>query len=307
MDTEKEKEKGAKGHGIGVGFFVISAVCFSLGGVLVKSVPWGVMSLCGARSLLAAVEIFTYMKIRRHRIVIDKSTVFCGLAMTLQGLLYILANRLTTAANAIVLQYTAPIFIILFMWLIFKEKPTKLDGGAVFIILFGVVLFFIDSLSGGGIAGNIIAIISGVAYSFVFMMKKFPGSDSLSSVLIGCVFGAVIGLPFMAGEVDFSAKVIVGVLLIGFIQFGLAYICIADGLNSVAPLTASLISMIEPVLNPILAAVIIHESIGVMAIIGAFIVIGGVCVYNILKERGEVREEVERYRRGELKRTRFLK
>ncbi len=278
-------EKRAKTSRFGVGFFVISALCFSLGGVLVKSVPWGVMSLCGARSLLAAIEILVYMKIRGHRLVIDKSTVFCGLAMTLQGLLYILANRMTTAANAIVLQYTAPIFIILFTWLLFREKPTKLDIGAVFVILFGVVLFFIDSISGGGMAGNVIAVISGVAYSFVFMMKKFPGSDSLSSVFIGCVFGAVVGLPFVFGESDFSGGVIVGVLLIGLIQFGLAYICIAEGLNSVAPLTASLISMIEPVLNPILAAVVLHEYLGVMAFVGAAVVIGGVCVYNVLKER----------------------
>ncbi len=280
-------EKQVKTSHLGVSFFVISALCFSLGGVLVKSVPWGVMSLCGARSLLAAIEIFIYMKIRRHRLVIDKSTVFCGLAMTLQGLLYILANRMTTAANAIVLQYTAPIFIILFTWLLFREKPTKLDVGAVFVILFGVVLFFIDSISGGGMAGNVIAVVSGVAYSFVFMMKKFPGSDSLSSVFIGCLFGAVVGLPFVFGESDFSGGVIVGVLLIGLVQFGLAYICIAEGLNSVAPLTASLISMIEPVLNPILAAVVLHEYLGVMAFVGAAVVIGGVCVYNVLKEREE--------------------
>ena len=263
------------------------AVCFSLGGVIVKSIPWGAVSINGARSLIAGLVIFLYMKLRGHPPVFNRSVFLGGAMMCATSVLYVYANKLTTAASAIILQYTAPVFIILFMALFFRKKPDRWDIAAIPVIACGVICFFLDSLMGGGgsLLGNLLALASGATYAVVFMMKVLPGSDSLSSVFTGCVLGAVIGFPSLVQETDFAPSVIGAVLALSVFQFACAYICMAEGLEHTPPLTASLISTIEPILNPILAAVVIGERLGTTALAGAAIVVVGVLAYNILKAR----------------------
>ena len=271
------------------------AIFFSLGGILVKSVPWHPMSISSARCILAAIEMIVYMKLRKQKYVFNKSTVLGGFCLTMTGTLFVIANKLTTAANAILLQYTAPVFIIFLMWAFFHEKPDKVDVGATAVIFIGVVLFFLDSLSGGGgmmgTIGMILALLSGVSYAGVFMMKQFPGSDTLSSVLTGDFMGAIIGLPWLVRETEFTPQALTGVILVGAVQFGLGYLCMAEGLRGTPPLTASLISMVEPILNPVLAALVIRELPGPLSFVGAVIVIGGIAIYNVVKAKGEGKSE----------------
>jgi len=264
---------------------LLAAITFSIGGVLVKLVSWSPLSINAARSLIAAIEIFIYMKLRHHKLVINKSVLIDGTAMAACSILWTIANKLTSAANAILLEYTAPIFIIFLMWAIFREKPDKTDIVATIVMIFGVVLFFVDSISLDNLIGNVFGLGAGVTYALVFMMKKFKGSDTLSSVLIGCILSSLIGLPWLIQETDYSGMNILGLLLIGILQFGFSYICMAEGLVNTPPLMASLISMVEPILNPILAAIILKEILGTLSLIGAAIVIGGVAVYNIVKEK----------------------
>jgi len=266
-------------------FLVLAAaVLFAAGGFLIKMTPWQAMSVSAGRSMVAAVEILCYMAIRKHKPVFNRSVLIGGVAMGLTSTFYVVANKLTSAANAILIQFTAPIFIILFMWMIFKVKPGKLDITATVILFAGMVLFFLESLSGGGMLGNFMALLSGITYALVFMMKQFDGADTLSSVFLGCIIASVIGLPSLLQEADWSASSVGWIIVIGLLQFGLPYLCLAEGLVGTPPVTASLISMIEPVLNPILAAVILHERLGVLSLIGAAIVIIGSLIYNVMKE-----------------------
>ncbi|MBQ8801434.1 MAG: EamA family transporter, partial [Clostridium sp.] len=198
--------------------------------------------------------------------------------------LFSVANKMTTAANAIVLQFTAPIFVMLFSAIFFRRKPTKLDLGACVVVLGGIVFFFVDGLSMGGTAGNILALCSGVAYAGVFMMNEMPNSDAICSVFWGDVISAVTGLPFLFRESDFSATPLISLLILGVFQVAVAYILLTIGLKTTPPVTASLVSGIEPVLNPILVAVFYGEKMGALALAGAAIVIGGVVGYNILKQ-----------------------
>ncbi len=262
-----------------------AALCFSLGGLLVKLVPWAPLSIGCVRSAIAAVMLFAYMRIRKHPFRFNPSVLLGGVAMGATSALYVIANKLTTAANTILLQYTAPVFIILLSFLLFREKPNKVDIGATLVLSAGILLFFLESLSGGQILGDILALISGITYALMFMMKRFKGSDTLSSVLIGCLIGIPIGIPSLVRETDFSGTAVAGVAAIGVIQFGLAYLCMAEGLQKTPPLTASLICMVEPVTNPILVALILHETMGPLALAGAVVVVAGVVVYNILKAR----------------------
>ena len=265
-----------------------AALLFSLGGMLVKLVPWHPMAIGAARSVLAGAILLVYMKLRRHRLVVNRATLFGGFAMGATSTLYVLATKMTTAADAILIQYTAPIYIILFMWAFFRVRPTKIDIGATLLLLCGVVLFFLDSLGGGALVGNLLAVLSGVTWALVFMMKQWDGADNLSSVFFGCVFGAVVGMPWLLSPaVEWTGGAVLGVLAIGFVQFGAAYVFMAEGLTSTPPLTASLISMIEPILNPIWVALIVHETIGPLSLAGALIVVIGVIGYNVLKAREE--------------------
>ena len=274
-----------------------ASLLFSLGGMLVKLVPWPPMAISCARSVIAGIVLFCYMKLRGHRIVVNRAVLLGGFAMGATSTLYVISTKMTTAACAILLQYTAPIFIILLMWAIFKVKPTGLDIGATFVLLCGVVLFFADSLRGGAgtMAGNITALVSGVTWALVFMMKQWDGADNLSSVFFGCVFCTVIGLPWMFLEgVVWTAPAVGGILAIGLFQFGAAYVFMAEGLERTPPLAASLISMLEPVLNPILVALTVGEKVTGLARAGAVVVVGGVLVYNLLKAKAEGEAKVQK-------------
>lgn len=264
------------------------AVCFSLGGVIVKSIPWGSMAINGMRSIIAGVVIYLYMRLRGHRVVWNRSVLLGGCMMCATSVLYVYANKLTTAAAAILLQYTAPVFIILYSWLFFRKKPDKWDIAATVVIACGVICFFLDGLSGGSLLGNVLALASGMTFAVVFMMKLLPGSDNLSSVFVGCLVGAVIGCPSVLGELtqgNTQVDTWLALLALGVFQFACAYICMAEGLEHTPPLTASLISTLEPILNPIWVALVLHELLGTTTLIGAAIVILGVAGYNILKSR----------------------
>lgn len=246
-----------------------------------KLVPWSSMSISAGRGLIAAVMLIIYMKLRHHRFVLNRAVVIGGCAIGFSSILYVVSNKLTTAANAILIQYTAPVFIIFYIWLFFREKPRKLDIIATLVISAGEICFFVDSLSVGGMTGNLLALLGGAIYAVVFMMKRFDGADTLSSVLVGCLICVVAGAPWLFTETEFTPGAIGGILMIGVVQYGLGYICMAEGLMGTPPLTASLISMVEPIINPIIAAVVLNEHLTPIALVGAAIVIVSVILYNI--------------------------
>lgn len=263
----------------------LAAVLYSIGGLCIKLIPWGGMAVNGGRTAIALVVIGAYLKLTHHRPKMNLWVLVGALAVCGTNILFSIANKLTTAANTIVLQFTAPIFVILFSVLFFGKKPQKLDMLACVLVLGGVLLFFVDSLSAGGMLGNILALLSGVSYAGVFLLNDMPDSDPISSVFWGDVISAAAGLPFLGYETDFSPNTLTALLVLGVFQVGLAYILMVEGLKTTPPVTASLVSGIEPVLNPILVAVFYHEMIGPVALAGAMIVVGGVVLYNVILAR----------------------
>ena len=260
----------------------LAAVLYSIGGLCIKLIPWGGMAINGARTAIALVVIGLYLRITRHKPRMNLWVLVGSLAVCGTNILFSIANKLTTAANAIVLQFTAPIFVILFSILLFGKRPQKLDLLACGLVLGGVVLFFIDSLSAGGMLGNVLALLSGVSYAGVFLMNDMPDSDPISSVFWGDVISAVVGLPFLGYETEFTSHTLIALAVLGVFQVALAYILMVEGLKTTPPVTASLVSGIEPVLNPILVAVFYHEMVGPVALVGAMIVVGSVVLYNVM-------------------------
>lgn len=269
----------------GVILVLIAAALFSMGGLCIKMVPWSALAINGARSLISVMVLSIYLIVIKHKPVVNWAVLFGAVCMTGTTSLFCMANKLTTAANAIVLQFTAPIFVILLMWMLKNEKPKKVDILACCVVFFGIICFFVDGLLLGNMLGNFIAVLSGVCYAGVFMMNSFEGSDAISSVFLGHALSAVIGMGFVFKETDFGMQAISGILLLGIFQMAIAYIFMSKGLERVSAVTASLTAAIEPILNPLLVAVFWGEVITILSLIGAAIVITGVIGYNLIKVR----------------------
>ena len=260
----------------------LSAALYSIGGLCIKLIDWNGIAINGSRTAIALVVIGLYMAVTKHRPKINKWVVLGALCVCGTNLLYTVANKLTTAANTIVLQFTAPVFVLLFSVLLLGKKPRWLDLGVCALVLGGVVLFFVDSLSAGGTLGNILALLSGVSYAGVFMLGDMPDGDPLSSVFWGDVLSAVIGLPFVLTQPRLALPGVTALVVLGVFQVAMAYILLTEGLKTTPAVTASLVSGIEPILNPILVAVFYHETVGPLALLGAVIVVGSIVLYNVL-------------------------
>nr|MBQ4318227.1 EamA family transporter [Clostridia bacterium] len=263
----------------------MSAVLFSIGGLFMKNIPWSSFAINGGRNLISVTMIGIYLIVTKHRLRFNLPIFVGAISTAATSTLYAFANKLTTAANAIVLQFTAPVFIILLMWMIFGEKPKKLDIITCVTVFAGIACFFIDSLSAGGMLGNLLAVISGVSYAGVFMLNSSKRGDPLSSVFFGHLTCALMGSPFIFLETDFSAAAVGSVVILGIFQLGMAYLLLTYGIKFVSPVAASLISGIEPILNPVWVAIFNGELISPLSMVGAVIVIVSIVAYNVIKAK----------------------
>ncbi|MBE7002959.1 MAG: EamA family transporter [Ruminococcaceae bacterium] len=282
MDKNEKAKNGTLGSILCV---LAASVCFSTGGLLVKLVPWSALAINGARNLLGAGVIGLYLLATHHKLTLGKPVYIGALSMIGLTTFFAIANKLTTAANTVVLQFTAPVFVILFMALLFHTKPKKVDILACAAVLLGVCLFFIDGLRAGNMVGNLIALLSGVCYAGVFMMNASEGSDAISSCFLGQLSAGLLFVPLCLRETDFSAGTLGAVLALGAVQMGLAYILFSIGIQRTPPVTTSLITGLEPILNPLWVALFYHETVTGLAMIGAAIVIGSIVLYNVRTAR----------------------
>ena len=268
-------------------YVFLAAVLYSIGGLCIKVIPWSGIAINGARTAIALAVIGLYLAVTRHKPRWNRWVMIGALSVCGTNILFSIANKTTTAANAIVLQFTAPVFVILFSTFLFRKRLERLDMIACVLVLGGVALFFVDSLSAGDLFGNVVALLSGVSYAGVFMMNDMPDSDAISSVFWGDLISAAVGFPFVLMEQRLPLESAASLVVLGVFQVGVAYILLSEGLKTTPPVTASLVSGIEPVLNPILVAVFYHEYIGPFALAGAVIVITSVVVYNVVQSRSE--------------------
>lgn len=262
-------------------YTALSAVCFATGGLFIKLNTWSSMSINGMRSFFAFFIFLLYMKLTKHQFKFNWKVLLGVVANSMMGITFIMANKMTTAANAIVLQFTLPIYIMLLTWIFLKKKPDKVSVISGMISLVGIMFFFFESLSLGGMTGNVLALVSGFFYAIVFLIKQIPDSDFESSAIISFVLNFAIGIPFILQETDWGIMNLSTGVLQGVVQIGLAYIFLNMALDKVPPVGASLISMIEPILNPILVAIFYGEKIGKISFVGAIIVLASALFYNL--------------------------
>jgi len=280
--TEAEKS-----YNWGPLFVLLSGVTFSLGGLCMKYLPWSALSINGSRNFLALIVFYIFVRITKHKLVFNKPVLIGALSIVATMNLYCIANKLTTAGNAIVLQFTVPLWTMIYSALVLKKFPEPIDLTAALCIIIGVAFFFIDSMSSGNMLGNLLALLSGVTYVGVFSMNSMEGSDSISSTMLGLLLNALIGLPFFFME-DLGAapnSAWIALIVLGVVQQAGSYIFLNLGLKTTPPIMASLVAGIEPVLNPILVAIVYGEMMTPLSIVGAAIVLIAILGYNVIKAK----------------------
>lgn len=259
---------------------VVTAIMWSIGGIFIKLISWSPFLIAGIRSLISGSLMAGFMKVSHVRFKFNRYSLFAGIGLSFSAIMFTIANKLTTAANAIVLQYTAPVFILILSAVLFHEKMHRREIGVVTVTLCGMVLFFLDQLSPGNMVGNFLGILAGVFLALMFVMVGRGGDDDstrMSGILIAHMLTVIIGVPLgLMATTGTTGMEIVYVLILGVFQLGIPYILYGIASRDCSPLACSLIGMLEPLLNPVWVAIFIGEVPGMFALIGAVIIIGTV-------------------------------
>ena len=275
---------GLQSNRASIACILLACVCWSFGGLLSKLIPWNALTIAGFRALIAAIVLGAARKSYRPSNTFGTWLGAFGVMST--SVLFIFANKLTSAANAIVLQYAMPVVVILFEAVVRHRKPSKLDVVSVLVVLAGVILCFCQGLSGGGMLGNVLALGSAFIYAIVYLAAHRADCDALSYSYQGNLVAAllVLYMPFDQG-VTADAGHFIAALGMG-VCLTLGYLFFSFGMRrGVSAVTAAIVSNIEPILNPTWCFLFLGENPGPLSIAGAAIVLAAVTGYTILSSR----------------------
>ena len=266
---------------------VLCATLWSIAGIFMKFLPWNGFAVASIRSFFAGATIAVFMALSRYRFQLTKRTLISGI---LSGSVYVcfsLANKLTTAANAIVLQFTSPAFVVLFSAVLYHTKIRKSDIAVVLIVLAGIALFFLDQLSPAGMLGNCVAILAGILMAGMFIaIGNLKSQERYSAVLIAQIFAFLVGFPaVIATRPVLNAVTISSIVILGVFQLGIAYILYVKATESCPPLACCLLGAVEPLLNPVWVLIFDGERPGPFALIGGVIVIVSVTLWMYMQQK----------------------
>lgn len=269
----------------------LCACLWSISGIFIKWISWSPFLIAGGRSLISAAVLGLFMAVSRIRIQVCRSSLCAGISLGVSFLCFVSANKLTTAANAIVLQYTSPIFILIISALFLHQQIKKRETAVVCAAAAGILLFFLDQLSPGNIAGNFLGILAGFFLSIMFVLIGLAGNNDsirMSGILFAHIFTALIGIPVGASfTASISTREICLILILGIFQLGIPYILYAIAAKDCSPLACSLIGMLEPLLNPVWVFLLDGEAPGPFALAGAAIVIAAVACWCVIENRNQ--------------------
>ena len=257
-----------------------AALCWSLGGVLIKWVDWNPMAIAGARSLIAAVFVwfaFPGMKFSWSFYQLAGAGAYAANMVT-----FVVANKMTTSANAVLLQYTAPAWVAFFSAWFLRERIRRSDWVTISLVMGGVVLFFMDKLTFTGFWGNMVAIASGFSFGWVFLLFRRQKEDGpYGSLFLGNILAGIICLPFMF-QGSPGGQGIAVLLLLGIVQLGVAYSLFSVATRYVTAIDAALILLLEPLLNPVWTFLALGEVPGPWALVGGAIILAAITFQAII-------------------------
>jgi len=274
---------------------LVCAALWSTAGIFIKLLPWNGFAVAGLRSLIAGLTMAAYMLIKKYRYALNRRTLVSGIFTACVYTCFVVSNKLTTAANAIVLQFTSPVFLVVFSALFLKQRIRRADIAVVVMTLLGIALFFLDQLKPGYLLGNLVAIGAGMFMAGMFMtVGEMEGEERFSAIVTGQFITFLAGLPFIViTRPAFTPGAALSILALGVFQLGISYILYVKASRYCPPLACCLLGAVEPLLNPVWVFLFDGERPGFFALIGSVVVVASVtvwCVFGKEKAAEPVRE-----------------
>ena len=269
---------------------IAAAMLWSTGGLFIKWTSLSGLELSFGRSLLAAITVAIFT--RREGFGLNRVTALTSVLYAALLVLFVLATKQTTAANAIFLQYTAPVYLLIFEPLFYKEKFRSRDLIVVLACIGGMSLFFVGQLRPQDVIGNLLALASGLCFACYFLLLRHSKSRNVnraSSVIYGNLMVVLVCAPWgLAAIPHMGRHDWLTVSYLGVVQIGVAYTLFTAAMaRGVRSLDAGIVGYIEPVLNPIWVFVILGEQPSQWALVGgAIIVVAVVCHMLVEAKRG---------------------
>lgn len=279
-------------------FIFLTAFFWSLAGLLIRMVNWNGTLLAGVTCAIAYVVMAIWKK--SFKVKVTKFVMLTAFCSCMTNLTFVYANQMTTAANAIVLQYISPLFCLLYGCLYHKSKPTLKQFAVIILALSGLVLFFFGKLDSGQMMGNILAIISGVFFGAVFFLNTLPKANPQDSYMISYLFSMVLAIPYIFTMPAVNASAIFAIVMIGVVQMGLAGVTFAIGIKLTDGISANLIGLLETIMSPLWVLIFYGEKPGTYALLGAGVLLSAV-VLNIFLEQRELRKNLHQEIDNEMK------
>ena len=276
-------------HRQAVGLLIFAALLWSMGGLLIKYIDWPPLAVAGGRGIFAAV--FLIITNRNLKFTCSRPQLLGAFFYAGCTVCFCVATKLTTAANAILLQYGAPVWIALFGSLFLAEKARRLDWITIFVALAGMILFLADGLSAGNVWGDIFGVLSGIFFAgMIIALRAQKDGSPVESIILGNLLAFAIGLPSMVSGGNLSGWGALAIL--GCVQLGVSYHVYSRAIKHVTALQAVLIPVIEPLLNPIWVLIVMGERPTPVAIVGGAIVLGAITTRSIISIRDRNRAPV---------------
>jgi len=250
-----------------------AAALWSTAGAAIKLCSLSAWQISLGRSLVAAVVLFALLPGARARPSPRSWAVAAAYAVTV--VLFTLATKLTTAANAIFLQDTAPLYVLLLSPILLSERPSRGELLSVPLFAVGLLLFFRDRLTPGQLSGNLLALASGVAFALCILGLRRLGGSNAPPLLLGNLLAAAASMPGSLGGPPVTPRDLGIVLFLGIFQLGLSYALFARGVRHTPAVEASLLALLEPVLNPVWTFLLTGERPGPWAVAGGGLVLLG--------------------------------
>ncbi|MDR2631218.1 MAG: DMT family transporter [Spirochaetaceae bacterium] len=274
----------------GEGAVLLCALFWSTSGLFIKLIDWHPLIIAGLRSFVAALFMLTirFLFPRRGK---GKRQPFPliagGLAYALTMICFVIANKLTSSANAILLEYSAPVWAALLGWVLIKERPHWEHWLALALVMGGLYLFFRDGLAGGSLLGDGIALLAGIFFGInsVCMRMQKEGNPS-DSMLCAHIITSLCCLPFLLiFPPTFTVQSTFSILFMGIIQIGCASLLFGFGIKRIPAVQAMLTAMAEPILNPVWVLLVTGEKPSLSALMGGGIIVTAVLISTLVSKR----------------------
>ena len=267
--------------------FAACALLWSTSGIFIKLLPWNPLLIAGLRSLIASAFLLVWLKKPHFHWSFPQVAAAVLNAITM--CLFVYANKTTTSANAILLQYSAPVITAVAGAIILRERPKPEQIVAFVFVIIGMGIFFLESGIGGGSAlCNLAAAASGLTFGlyFVFMRMQKDGSPLESNLLSQWITAGVM----LPASLFFPAPVwtplaVVSILCLGILQIGLAAVFFAYGIKRVTAVQGVLTSVLEPAFNPLWVFLFVGERPAPLSLVGGLVIISAVTVASIIGAR----------------------